>query len=301
MVECISSARFITPPPIERKREQLSKLEVRDKGKRTTVNREELKALYWERKLSMRQIAKVKKKSYSAIKYWMRKYRIKRRDRIAALKLTPQGPKDVNLQQSPELTYILGVLKGDGSVWYNPANRGYVVRLKTSSPFFAQSFASALRQIGLNPSFWFKKYWHVDARSKTFYEWFKNLSLEELESSAKKFKVDFIRGFYESEGLMWHNRSGGYYLRIWNKNLELLSLVRGLLKELGFNFKICKHKEAYYSLLLSTGKGKRGGWRSGEKKKVCLKFMKIINPCIKKLSSLASDPTISPDFEMEEV
>jgi intein-encoded DNA endonuclease-like protein len=260
--------------------------------RKTTIKKEELERLYWDRKLGMHKIATEKNKSYSTIRYWMRKYRIKRRDRFTALKLTPWGSKDVNLQPSPELAYILGVLKGDGSVWYNPANRGYIARLKTSSCVFAQSFANALKQIGLNPSFRFKKYWYVDVRSKAIYGWYKNLSTEKLTSFAEKFKVDFIRGFYESEGLMWRNINGGYYIGMWNKNLKSLLLVKDLLKELGFNFKIFKHKEIYYSLLLSTGKGREGGWKSGEKKIACLKFIEVINPCIKKLQSL-SDSTIT--------
>lgn len=256
------------------------------------LNREELENLYWDRKLSLRQIARVKKRGYSTIKYWMRKYGIKRRDRVAALKLTFWGQKDVNLQQSPELAYILGVLKGDGSVWHSPSNRGYVIHLKTSSYFFAQSFTNALKQIGLNPSFRFNKYWHVNANSKTFYEWFKKLSLEELKSYTKNFQADFIRGFYESEGLMWQNKNSGYCLGLWNKNLELLSLAKDLLRELGFSFKIYRHKEVYYSLLLSTGKGREGGWRYGEKKEACRKFIKVINPCIKKLSSFTAESMV---------
>lgn len=226
----------------------------------------ELEKLYWGRKLGTRQIAKEKKRSYSGVKYWMRKYGVKRRDRAVALKLTPWSQKDVNLQQPPGLAYILGVLKGDGSVWYNPANQGYIIRLKTSSYFFAYSFASALKQVGLNLSFRFKKYWHVDARSKTFYKWFKKLSLEELKSYTINFKSDFIRGFYESGGPMWHDKDGSYHLWMWNKNLELQSLVKDLLKELGFNFRIYKHKEVYYSLFPPQA-GEEGAGGDPEKRK----------------------------------
>jgi hypothetical protein len=89
---------------------------------------------------------------------------------------------------------------------------------------------------------------------------------------------------------MWHNQNGGYYIGMWNKDLVRLLLVKDLLKELGFNFKIRKHKEKYYSLCLSTGKGREGGWKSGEKKTACVEFANVINPCIKKLSYIAITP-----------
>jgi hypothetical protein len=175
------------------------------------------------------------------------------------------------LEMTPELAYVLGVLKGDGSVYLH--RRGAIINLTTSSLGFAQSFSDALSKIGLKPSrIYGGKYYRVEAYSKAFHNWYKELTTAKLEEmlSNNDLIASFIRGFYESEGCCYK-----YSIHIYNTDYELIRLVRRLLTKLGFNFGVYIRKH-------------NGGWGHAplytlfkNKKVDAQRFFQIIKPSIK--------------------
>lgn len=145
---------------------------------------------------------------------------------------------------SAELSYIAGVLLGDGCVYIQRRReRGrrtfggrYWAILSTVERRFADSFASALESIGLHATRQQTKtrgkrkpQFQVIACNKLFCEWFKNPSLDRLESYLRGFESDFVRGFYDSEGGLIRGR----YFEITNTEEDLIDLVQRLLGRIG--------------------------------------------------------------------
>lgn len=170
------------------------------------------------------------------------------------------------------LCYILGVLKGDGSV-YNHRN-GINVTLTVIDKIFAESFCNALKLINLNPNIYKEreKYYAVEASSKKFGLWYKDLTLKNIENllDTNDKICSFIRGFYESEGNSYKNS-----IHIYNTNEELINMVRRLLERLGFIFHIYKREntEKYTNGCCFT--------LHKNKKSETIRFFEIIKPCIK--------------------
>lgn len=255
-----------------------------------TMNREskELRKLYWEKEFSLRQIAKLRGKACSTVLNKMRKYAIKRRSWVEAMKLAGIM-KEPKLNPSPALAYVLGVLRGDGGVYANPANKSFVVILEVADKEFAENFRSALHELGFNPNMWQvnilyfrtstpsgKKGWRVEAQSKIFYDWYNSMFLADLKKAIEGHEISFLRGFYESEGVH-HGRK----IAVFNKNFELLTMVKHVLSELGFPSTIGKpdKRTGVYALCLSSGKR---GWKQGDATRRASKFIALINPCIKR-------------------
>ncbi len=195
-----------------------------------------------------------------------------------------------NLNPTKNLAYALGAILGDGFVFKH--SRSYRIGLDVTNQKFSTNFYDALKNIGLNP---FKrevmpsngigklKKYVVIANSKIFGEWYKRLSLAELE----KFLVEeenilaFIKGFYESEGQIYKNKSGYITLHIHNTNLNLLKMVEHICRTVDLNFKLYgpyknsgklgKNQKLLYRLsMLSTNH--------------CHKFLMLVNPSIKNLN-----------------
>lgn len=212
-----------------------------------------------------------------------------------------------------ELAYILGVLKGDGSV-----STTYRIELTQTKREFAESFKLVLEKIGFStkirtkapPRFAKKPQFSIQVRSKDFANWYHALSLAKIKELVKQnpqFIVAFIRGFYESEGyartrqtFYWRQRAHTKYKfkkyvkkdpsRKWqttisfhNSNQELLRMVQKLLAELGFIFTLEGPWE--------SDRIKFGGRKYHEKryalqttrKAQIQPFFQKINPCIKNL------------------
>jgi len=186
------------------------------------------------------------------------------------------------LHPSKELSYILGVLYGDGCVTTSGKST-YVVKLRTTSLIFALKFKEALERIGLNPKIdiemaskknpRLKDKYVVRAFSKIFYSWYKSLSLDILREIIKGYEIDFLRGFYESEGSIDLRRKRGQLrIRITNTNYELLELVKNIIeKNVRISCNIQKRKD--------TKKPAFDIVFEGNKK--CLKFLETVRPCIK--------------------
>jgi len=178
-----------------------------------------------------------------------------------------------NLNMSEDLAYILGVLKGDGCVYLH--GRGADIKLVCKHKEFAISFYNALSRIGLNPKLYKDNGYHrVEASSKAFYNWYKKLTLFDIEMllQNEKYIVAFIRGFYESEGNYYEPE---HSIHIYNTDKDLVELCQRFLQKLGFSFHIyIKKKNGYKSNKPLYVLHKK------EKSEV-QRFFELIKPCIK--------------------
>ena len=246
-----------------------------------TVTKEELQRLYYDEELSLNEIARLYGVSRTTVIRWMNKHGIKRRNKREATKLfyrkhpevkekiSEKARKSINLSPSKALAYILGVLLGDGCV-YKDGHRG-VIKLEVTDKVFAENFMRALKEIGLNPRSYIiqykgrKKTYMVRAFSANFYDFYSSLSLEDIRKLVSGYELDFVRGFYESEG---RARFKGNCLEvyIYNTRKELLTLIKELLANHGIRASI--HKSGSEWALGIYG---NNAWR----------FLLKIKPCIR--------------------
>jgi intein-encoded DNA endonuclease-like protein len=170
----------------------------------------------------------------------------------------------VELSPSPELSYIVGVFFGDGSIYLDNAGGGYKykVRLKVVDKEFAEEFKRCLESIGLKPSLRFERNktrtdrWCVEAYSKSLYTFLKQPK-EKLFEIAREYPREFLRGFFDSEGSVgWDRKRKKLSVKACNYDLELLQFVQELLASLGIHSKIyvqaregrrVKIRDKYYS------------------------------------------------------
>ena len=251
----------------------------------------ELRTLYWDKELSTVEIGE--KFGYTArnVGYYMRKFGISRRSNSEAHQLgfrkkPHPGCIHPNLEFNENMAYILGVLFGDGNV--NKNGSQYRIQLNNTRKSFAESFAKALRLIGLHPCFYTVKLSKKDpkhsdvlcvvATSKMFYNWFKGLTLIDVRRLLIrdiKYTKGFLRGFYESEGTLQHRTKNCWRIRIYNSNVKILNIIQNLLTYLGFNhsFHQSKRKKTKdeYSVDILGGT------------KETFRFLSEVNPCIKKV------------------
>ena len=243
------------------------------------VNREELYDMYWNRGMSINDIAKAFGVSYLVVWRRLNREGIQRRDRKKAA--IAKRMKNVDLTPSKHLAYILGVLLGDGSAYSIKRWNRHVVKLSVRDREFAEKFMDALRRLGLNPRLLREKrknnrvIWVAKAISKKFVMWFRNLTIDDIKNIVARNK-DYVRAFlcgvYESEGNFYiSKRSMG--IRIFNTNKELVDLVKELLIGLGYTPRV------YINKVTKTGKTEYVV-RIYKRDQV-LRFFREIRPCLK--------------------
>jgi hypothetical protein len=231
-----------------------------------------LEELYWKKGLKQKEIAALLGTTQWMISKWMRKYGVARRSRSEV------HMRKIDLSMSPNLAYILGVLKGDGNVIRVPSgkNRKWQVRLRTEAKKFVLSFKDALEKLDLNTYMWTERsksgntVYCVGSDSKMLVEWFLNLRLcdikEKLESPQLIYA--FVRGFYESEGCSFRNER-----RMMNTDKLLVDMVVHLLEKVNFYPRVYVddsewRKKPLYIIYISPKEAPR--------------FIELVNPCIKR-------------------
>ncbi|MBU3905068.1 MAG: hypothetical protein KJ906_02895, partial [Nanoarchaeota archaeon] len=121
------------------------------------------------------------------------------------------------LDPSYELSYLLGVLKGDACIYKTKYGRRYeyIIQLGVRDKEFAEYFLDSIEKIfsrrvkiiqyrdDRN-----KLFYRVSMRSKTFFEWYGSKTNEDIYGIAKKFPNAFIKGVFDSEGNLCYFKSG---------------------------------------------------------------------------------------------
>jgi len=128
-----------------------------------------------------------------------------------------------NLNPSPELSYIIGVVHGDG-IMYKERGKDYKIGLSAKDRDFVEEFNRCISRVlgkrkpyPLHPERGGR--WGFAAVSVFLYQF-----LEEWDRCCgviNQYPAEFVRGFFDSEGGAYKN-SKYIILRYYNTNKELL-------------------------------------------------------------------------------
>jgi intein-encoded DNA endonuclease-like protein len=236
--------------------------------------------------LSTREISKITKIPKSTVWQWVSK------------KNHPlTNINKPNLQRSPCLSYILGVIYGDGSV--GKYKRHYSIQLAAVNYDFVKEFNKCLTKIMNKKTEYkiqkkiFKNTHRLDqdvfrASSKIFYTFLRGKDFKDFLNIIKKYPDEFIRGFADSEGSVSSHSHNTNILEpcisMANKNKELLEFIKNLLYQY-FGIKAHVHQHTYhnsyisYSLDISNKDGvykfyKSINFTNSDKKKKLAKIIK---------------------------
>jgi len=224
--------------------------------------------------LSITQIAREWGVGDETIRKALLKFGIPRRPRG-----NPKGClRQPDLSLSPVLSYLLGVLLGDGSVVCS--NGQWQIVLAAKDEPFIDSFAGALQRIGLVAhKHRYGRLWRCSSGSKVLGEWYRSLTLEDVERMVAVHPWDFLRGFFESEGTFCIGINGDVRVGFTNARSGLLQMVQRFLEAVGYDSKVYgpyrptkelpSHRKMAYRL-----------WLVGPSEKK-VEFVKRLNPCIK--------------------
>jgi len=181
-----------------------------------------------------------------------------------------------NLSPSRDLSYLIGVLKGDGSVTCSNISReskAYFIKLAVKEKRFAKEFTKKLKEINLKPSFFFSEgseLWIASVSSMKMYKWYKKRDLD--FESIQMYPKPFLRGIYESDG-SYYGQGKPHLYPLVNTDHELVEFVADLLKRFNFETSIYKGRKGKFEwerLYLLGGKEEQR------------RFIEIIDPCIKR-------------------
>jgi len=244
--------------------------------KKIKITCEELRKMYYDKNLSMYDIARILGVHRASVLARLRKCGIKSKGH--GYKLVRYHP---NFKKENDIAYILGVMLTDGYIGNSWRNKKIV--LATDRIEFAESFSNALARIGLRPRWRIikpKKQNHkwlirVEANSSEFAKWYHSLSKEEIVNIVDKKPIDFLRGVYEGDGsLVIRGKNQIRVYPITNTNIWLINIVTSLLTKLNFNYSIWKRKKRNYKTIYMVN-------LLGKTNKK-LEFIYLINPSIKK-------------------
>jgi len=129
-------------------------------GRKVTATREELQNMYWDQRMSMKQIAEKYGVIPGAVRYWMMKYDIPRRNRYEATIKYPRKPFSGD---EYERAYLLGLRAGDIHARKRATNT-VGVNVTTTYPAMIELFERT-----------FGRYGHVKkypAKGPLVYEWY---------------------------------------------------------------------------------------------------------------------------------
>ena len=136
---------------------------------------------------------------------------------------------------SKELSYVLGVLYGDGFL-VKKYSYHYDLELIVKDYEFSLTFSKAVAKIlnkRLKPPKWHRRLntWRVRYYPKAFYKWFKEQSKEHSLDTLIEHDKDtvkyFLRGLYDSEGSNYKSKK----ILLYNSDQELLKYTQYLLKK----------------------------------------------------------------------
>lgn len=188
---------------------------------------------------------------------------------------------EINTENSPQLAYFIGVLEAEGHI--HTGGDGIEYTIGVTDVEFADEIEDCMVHLGFNPVRYVESKEKNDKAkqntvrikgfSKPFYKWYNEKNtLEVLDS--KKNKIEFIRGFYESEGWVTQTSKNSLTVGMNNTDRHLVDIVEITLKNLGFDFSRyhrVKDKENHSdSITLKLSRRDEG-----------VEFIEKINPVIK--------------------
>ncbi|MBI4044499.1 MAG: hypothetical protein HY392_02225, partial [Candidatus Diapherotrites archaeon] len=153
------------------------------------------------------------------------------------------GENYFEAKPSPELSYILGVMFGDGSAICDKSNQDYYLRLQVKDKDFAEKFSEyGAKILGKEKPFavikaipkHFSPLYSTQVRSKQLYNFVKEIKqdFEKAKPFIEEFPAEFVRGLADSEGTACVSPSDRLHLAIYvasSANNALLEYMQDLL------------------------------------------------------------------------
>jgi len=155
---------------------------------------------------------------------------------------------------STELSYLLGVMFGDGCLSINAKKCEYRIRLEAIDKDFVKRFAESLSKLlGKENAYPICKtkrgMYSAESRSKDLYYFLKQIkeNFSNIKIYTEEFPAEFIRGLADSEGcpgISAKRKFGVSIIVAVSTNLALLEFTYSLLKRFEINSKIrrCRKK-----------------------------------------------------------
>jgi len=234
------------------------------------IERGTLEKLYVHDGLSIYKIGEILGVSPITVWYWLRKHNVPIRHRRG------RQPTPIKLKLNRDLAYLLGLLLGNGYI----NKYKYSISLSTHSDTLARQAFSAFKSVGLNARIYHPNTTTIQvvAYSKVFAEWYLSLSHSDIENiigGRNELVAAFLKGFYESNGVIWIDRG---YTRI-----SFIGVDRGILEFIYrqiLKYPIKAHfygpikpsktmftRKPYYKIIINGRHAER--------------FLEITKPCIK--------------------
>lgn len=233
-----------------------------------TATREELQNMYWGQLMNARQIAEKYGVVPGAVRYWMIKYGIPRRNHYEATLKYPRKPFSGD---GYERAYLLGLRAGDIHARRRAANT-IGVNVTTTRPAMFKLCKEVFAKYG-----YVKKY---PVRGPLGPQWYVysdlDKSFEFLIEKPTKVPTDesfyaFLAGYVDSEGTWTFNKQVNkllFHFWIKSQDLDLLKQIEGKLKSNGFHLNALKLeiKGGRWQKVFSNGKtiwikNRRDYWR----------------------------------------
>jgi len=263
-----------------------------------------LNDLYWNQRLTTREIAQMYNVNFSTILNWMKKFRIPRRKGGSTI-LIPLNP-------TKELGYLCGVMLGDGYLAYG--NHNYWLRLDTPDKELINEFIKAINQISpkLRPHIQQrqktrtfpngylcdKPYFRLSFNSKILYEALRPYKQKGYLWQIPQFLttneslIGFLQGIWDSEGTINIQSNSGNEISMSSKYKSNLEQVKKLLAKFNVQGRIYHVKtQGRYDLRI------KGYWN-------LLSFQKQINfriPQKRRKLAEAIKQTIKPHWQEQEI
>ena len=128
-----------------------------------------------------------------------------------------------------DLEYLAGVVKGDGTLYYNKKAREYVVEIYERDYAYVEILVEMLRSCGYNAHVKsYGAYFRVRVNSALLYNALSSLIPALLESPT----VSFVRGLLDSDGTFYYDR-GLPVVELANRDAAVVQAASRLLHSLG--------------------------------------------------------------------
>ena len=145
-----------------------------------------------------------------------------------------------NLEPNGDLSYVIGVLKGDGCVYSTIKDYNYAMCLTAIDKDFVEEFSRRLANtMNKNDPYAInfrekRGQWITIARSKELYNYYVN---NEYIPCIEQYPAKFLKGFFDSEGSIHSSQTNGWAkqwaIECTNNDVELLDIVERLMLKIG--------------------------------------------------------------------
>ena len=169
-------------------------------------------------------------------------------------KLSKKLNKILNLQPSPELSYVVGAFIGDGwkaKIKNRKSGNDYRISLASIDKEFVEKFANCMFRVVKRKR---KIYCRKRARKKDLFEvtfsskelfFFlsKNIEKPEIKEVIFQYPKEFLQGIFDAEGSVTMIRGKSPRITLSNTDLKLLQICQDLLNKLGISSRIEKENK----------------------------------------------------------